>query len=156
MSERRIIIYGNAGAGKTTMARELQRECDLPLLLLDSIAWSEVAVRRPLEESINDLEQLISGHSEWMLEGCYGELVEAALPHCTELRFLNPGVAACVENCRKRPWEPDKFPSPEEQDKMLADLISWVREYERREDEYGLARHRAIYDNFHGTKQEYS
>ncbi len=91
-----------------------------------------------------------------MLEGCYGELVEAALPHCTELRFLNPGVAACVENCRKRPWEPDKFTSPEEQDKMLEDLISWVREYEEREDEYGLARHRAIYDNFEGTKREYS
>lgn len=60
MSERRIIIYGNAGAGKTTMARELQSEYDLPLLLLDSIAWSDVAVRRPLEKSINDLERCLS------------------------------------------------------------------------------------------------
>ena len=56
--------------------------------------------------------------------------MESALPHCTELKFLDPGVAACVANCRKRPREPDKFPSPEEQDKMLEDLISWVREYE--------------------------
>ncbi len=39
---------------------------------------------------------------------------------------------------------------------MLEDLINWVREYEQREDEYGLARHRAIYDNFQGTKREYS
>mgnify|MGYP001178649844 CR=1 FL=1 len=45
--------------------------------------------------------------------------------------------------------------TPEEQDKMLEDLISWVREYETREDEYGLAHHRAIYDHFQGTKREY-
>ena len=87
MSERRIVIYGNAGAGKTTMARGLRSENNLPLLLLDSIAWSEVAVRRPLKDSIDDLERLVSKHSEWLLEGCYGDLIEAALPHCTG-RFL--------------------------------------------------------------------
>ncbi len=38
---------------------------------------------------------------------------------------------------------------------MLEDLISWVREYETRQDEYGLAHHRAIYDHFQGTKREY-
>ncbi len=156
MSQQRIIIYGNAGAGKTTMAREIQRDHDVPLMFLDSIAWGEVAVRRPLDESIQDLMNFISDNPEWMLEGCYGDLVEAALPHCTELRFINPGVAVCIEHCRKRPWEPDKFETSEDQDKMLGDLIGWVGEYETRDDEYGLARHRAIYDGFQGAKQEYN
>ena len=155
MSQRRIIIYGNAGAGKTTMARKIQGEGDIPLLLLDSITWSEVAVRRPLDDSIKDLLQFMSDNPEWMLEGCYGDLVEVALPHCTELRFINPGVAACIEHCRKRPWEPDKYGSSEDQDKLLKDLIEWVGEYEHREDEYGLDRHRAIFDGFQRNKQEY-
>lgn len=34
----RIIVYGNAGAGKTTLARRFERELDLPVLDLDSIA----------------------------------------------------------------------------------------------------------------------
>lgn len=155
MSQHRIIIYGNAGAGKTTMAREIRREREIPLMFLDSIAWGEVAVRRPLDESIQDLLGFVSDNPEWMLEGCYGDLVEAALPHCTELRFINPGVATCIEHCRKRPWEPNKFETPEDQENMLEDLISWVGEYETRDDEYGLARHLAIYEGFQGTKQEY-
>ena len=138
------------------MARELQRDHKIPLMFLDSIAWGEVAVRRPLDESIRDLMDFISDNPEWMIEGCYGDLVKAALPHCTELRFINPGVATCIDHCRKRPWEPDKFETPEDQDKMLEELISWVGEYETRDDEYGLARHRAIYDGFDGAKQEYN
>lgn len=156
MSQHRIIIYGNAGAGKTTMAREIQKERDIPLMFLDSIAWGEVAVRRPLDESIQELKKFVSNNPQWMIEGCYGDLVEAALPHCTELRFINPGVQTCIDHCQKRPWEPDKFNSPEDQDKMLQDLISWVGEYETRDDEYGLVRHREIYDGFQGAKQEFN
>ena len=88
-------------------------------------------------------------------DGCYGDLVEAALPHCTELRFLNPGVETCVAHCLDRPWEPSKFPSAEEQNAMLQTLVAWVREYETRNDEYGLKRHRFIYDHFGGIKREY-
>jgi len=90
------------------------------------------------------------------MEGCYGDLVEAALPHCTELRFLNPGVETCVEHCNRRPWEPAKFASAEQQQAMLSLLIEWVRNYETRSDEYGLQRHRQIYDQFAGPKREYT
>ena len=88
------------------------------------------------------------------MEGCYGDLVEAALPHYTELRFLNPGVETCVAHCLSRPWEPSKFPSADEQNAMLQTLVAWVREYETRNDEYGLKRHRQIYDQFSGSKRE--
>ncbi|MFL5386928.1 MAG: hypothetical protein ACJ8GN_30915 [Longimicrobiaceae bacterium] len=90
-----------------------------------------------------------------MIEGCYGDLVEAALPYCTELRFLNPGVEGCIAHCRARPWEPEKYASPQEQDRRLAFLLDWVRQYDTRGDEYDLARHRAIFDGFSGPKREY-
>lgn len=78
------------------------------------------------------------------------------LPHCTELRFLNPGIEACVAHCRRRPWEPEKFASAEEQQAVLPGLIDWVREYESRDDEYGLKRHRRIFAGFGGPKREYT
>jgi hypothetical protein len=34
--------------------------------------------------------------------------------------------------------------------------VAWVREYETRNDEYGLKRHRQIYDQFSGSKREYT
>jgi adenylate kinase family enzyme len=152
----RVVLLGNAGAGKSTMALRLIGGRDIPRLSLDEIAWNDGPERKPLSESLDLLDEFITGNDEWIIEGCYGDLIEAALAHCTELRFLNPGVEACVEHCRQRPWEPEKFPTPEAQDAMLARLIEWVREYDTRDDEYGLRRHRAIFDRFTGTKREYS
>ena len=44
--------------------------------------------------SVALLEAYVAAHPGWVIEGCYGDLIEAALPHASELCFLNPGVAA--------------------------------------------------------------
>lgn len=152
----RIILLGNAGSGKSTMARRLVGTEHIPRLSLDAIAWVEGPERKPLAESLRQLQQFIDANAQWVIEGCYSDLVEAALPHCSELRFLNPGVDVCVAHCLSRPWEPDKFPTPEAQQAMLADLIEWVRAYDVRDDEYGLRRHRRLFDAFTGLKKEYT
>ena len=152
----RLILLGNAGAGKSTMARCLIGSADIPRLSLDEIAWDQGPKRKPLDESLTLLRQFINTNEQWVIEGCYGDLIEAALPCCTELRFLNPGTETCVVHCKRRPWEPSKFSSAEEQDAMLSQLIQWVQEYETRDDEYGLKRHRQVFDGFLGSKKEYT
>jgi adenylate kinase family enzyme len=153
---QRILIYGNSGSGKTTMARAVAAELGVEHLDLDLIAWDAPGERRSPAASGDLLEEYFAAHDAWVIEGCYGDLVEAALPYCTELRFLNPGVEGCIANCRARPWEPEKYESPEEQDRRLDFLLDWVRQYDTRDDEYGLARHRAIFDGFTGPKREYN
>jgi len=152
----RVILLGNAGSGKSTMARSLIGSANIPRLSLDEIAWGAQAQRLPLSESLSLLRRFLENNEQWVIEGCYSNLVEAALPHCTELRFLTPGIEACVSHCRMRPWEPEKFPTPQAQNAMLEKLIEWVKEYENREDEYGLKRHRKIFDDFQGSKREYT
>jgi adenylate kinase family enzyme len=152
----RILIYGNSGSGKTTMARETAAALSIPHLDLDTITWDEPLVRKSIEGTLELLTAYIRETPEWVIEGCYGDVIAAAAPHCSELRFLNPGVAACVRNCRSRPWEPSKFGSKEEQDEMLVALLEWVRRYETRDDEYGLARHTAVFEAFRGVKREYA
>ncbi len=154
MKSRRIVILGNAGSGKTTLACRLARERRLVHLDLDTIAWAAFGVRRPLSDSIRMMQAFQRAHPGWVIEGCYGRLIEAALPSCTELIFLNPGVEACVRHCRRRPWEPEKYASPEEQHARLETLLAWVRRYETRQDEYGLRYHRALFRRFEGTRQE--
>jgi adenylate kinase family enzyme len=152
----RLVLLGNAGAGKSTMARRIIGDRSIRRLSLDQIAWDEGPKRKPLEVSLRMLDDFIQSNKEWVIEGCYSDLVEAALPYCTELRFLNPGIEVCVAHCHRRPWEPEKFSSPENQAAMLGMLVQWVREYETRDDEYGLKRHRQIFERFQGPKREYT
>lgn len=151
----KIILLGNSGSGKSTMARRLIGDANIPCISLDDIAWKEGPQRRPLADSIADLYAFIAANPQWIIEGCYGDLVEAALPYCTELRFLNPGIDACIAHCKQRPWEPDKLASLEEQNTMLDYLLDWVSKYETRDDEFGLKRHRHIFDESTGCKREY-
>jgi len=152
----RLILLGNAGAGKSTMARRVVGDRDIPRLSLDQIAWDDGPKRKPPEVSLGMLRDFIQDNEQWIIEGCYSDLVEAALPYCTELRFLNPGIEVCVAHCLRRPWEPEKFSSPEDQGAMLTHLVQWVREYETRDDDYGLKRHRDVFDRFQGRKREYT
>ena len=152
---RRYLLFGNSGSGKTTMARALAKEHALVHLDLDSVAWTSPGVRRPTAESIAEVGRFLDANASWVIEGCYADLMEPILSAATEVRFLNPGVEACVANCRARPWEPEKYPSKEQQDAVLAFLLDWVREYETRDDEYSLKAHRALFDRFPGTKREF-
>jgi adenylate kinase family enzyme len=152
----KVILLGNAGAGKSTLSRLMIAKQPAARLSLDEVAFCGGTDRRPLQESIEDVKQWISGHSSWVVEGCYAEIIEPILAYCDELIFLNPGVDACVAHCRSRPWEPEKFRSRQEQDETLVNLIQWVRSYEKRSDEYGLSRHRALYESFRCKKSEFT
>ena len=147
---------GNSGSGKSTLAAKLAREHQLAHLDLDTLAWLPVVPpqRRPLADSVAAIEAFFAAHDQWVVEGCYGDLIAAVLPRTTKLYFLNPGVEICIANCRARPWEPHKYESKAAQDANLDMLVQWVRDYERRDDELSLVRHRAVFDQFTGDKEE--
>jgi adenylate kinase family enzyme len=152
----KVILVGNAGAGKSTLAGRLAERESSARLSLDQVAFLAGSVRRPRRESIADVEAFIDEHESWIIEGCYSDILEPVLKHAETLYLLNPGIETCVAHCRARPWEPGKFPSREEQDEHLEELIRWVRTYEKRIDEYGLARHRALLASFGGRKREFT
>jgi adenylate kinase family enzyme len=147
---------GNAGAGKTTLAKALVELEDAARLSLDEVAFSEGPERRKVAESVAAAVSFVDRNDSWIIEGCYSDIVEPLLASCDTLVFLNPGVDACIAHCRKRPWEREKFSSASEQDANLESLISWVGQYETRTDEYGLIRHRRLFDSFQGRKFEFT
>lgn len=152
----KILIFGNSGSGKSWHARELAQAHGLAHLDLDTIYWEpgKIAVARPPEDVKKDLLAFVDANPAWVAEGCYGDVIELALPFCTELRFLNPGMETCLEHCRQRPWEPHKYASKEQQDSMLPFLLDWVGKYYERDDAMSYAAHRRIFDSYAGDKRE--
>jgi adenylate kinase family enzyme len=151
----RIVILGNAGSGKSTLAKSLARTQSMPMLDLDTLVWEpdRVAVERPDALVLADLAQFCRESDDWVIDGCYGDLVEAVLPNRPLLIFLEPGQDVCVANCRARPWEPHKYRTKQEQDDHLEHLLGWVRSYYDLEGSMSLAGHRAVFDAYTGPKR---
>ena len=152
----RITIIGNSGSGKSTLARRLAAQHGVAVLELDAIVWEpeKIAVARPNEAVLADLDRFFAEHNGWIIEGCYGELAEYSLRHAPELIFLNPGAEVCRANNLRRPWEPHKYATAEAQDAILAALLEWVDAYYTRTDGWSLSYHRRLYASYGGTKSE--
>jgi adenylate kinase family enzyme len=152
----KIAILGNSGSGKSTLASALAAAHDLCVLDLDTIAWEpgKVAVARDPVLAASDVEAFCQRGEHWVVEGCYGRLVEVALRHSPILLFLEPGVAACLDNCRSRPWEAHKYDSRQAQDARLPVLLDWVQQYDRREGDLSLMGHQSLFDSYAGAKRK--
>ena len=151
-----VVILGNSGSGKSTLARRLAETSGIATLDLDTIVWEagKIAVPRAPEAAQADLDAFCNAHIDWIVEGCYGSLAEYALRWKPELIFVNPGEAACLANCRARPWEPHKYASKAEQDSKLEFLLNWVSDYYTRDGDMSLRRHRAIFNAYICPKRE--
>lgn len=154
----KTLIFGNSGSGKSTLAQRLVQDHGLAHLDLDTIVWEpgKIAVPRAPEAVSESLQEFLRIHTNWVIEGCYGELIEATTNHCSELIFLNPGIEVCLEHNRHRPWEPHKYSSKQAQDEMLENLQTWVAGYYERQDQWSYHAHRQIFDTFSGQKSEHS
>ena len=149
---RRVVVVGNSGSGKSSFAKAL----GLPHLDLDTLAWTagEPPARTPLDEAGRRIEQFaLENESGWVIEGCYADLAQVALPLASELVFLDLPVQRCQAHARARPWEPHKYPSKEAQDANLEMLLGWIAGYPEREGPLGRAAHVALYEEFGGAKE---
>lgn len=150
-----IVIFGNSGSGKSTLAKRLAEDKNLAHLDLDTIAWLPVnpPQRQSLEASKKLIETFIDTHDDWVIEGCYADLLALTLANASEVIYLNLPIESCVENAKNRPWEPHKYPSKEAQDANLSMLINWIEQYELRQDTFSKQAHQSLYQCFNGYKQ---
>lgn len=152
------MIFGNSGSGKSTLASKLCEAEGLASLDLDSIAWKLVSPpeRKPIAESRQEIDAFVSTNKGWVIEGCYSDLLEIAIPFSSEIIFLNLPIDTCIANARRRPWEPHKYESREAQDANLELLTGWIAQYEERDDTFSRSSHEALFNGFKGKKTMYT
>jgi adenylate kinase family enzyme len=67
---RKVAIFGNAGGGKSTLARKLADSTRLPLYPLDTIQWLAGGVEVPRDEYLRAHAELLNREA-WIIDG-YG------------------------------------------------------------------------------------
>ncbi len=155
---QKILIFGNSGSGKSTLARAFSQSNNTAHLDLDILAWlpTQPPQRMPLSESEWAIEQFMSENDQWVIEGCYTDLLELVIDDATEIIYLDLPVEQCIENAKQRPWEPHKYPSKQAQDDNLDMLINWIKNYNSRGDVFSKAAHDVFFNHYSGKKTRYT
>lgn len=154
----KIVIFGNSGSGKSTLAKKLSTKFALVHLDLDSLAWKPCfpPERKTLKDCKLEIDAFINSHENWVIEGCYSDLISLILENITEMIFLNLSIEQCIENARNRPWESHKYKTKADQDNNLEMLINWISSYSDRDDELSQKAHESLFANYKGKKTQYT
>jgi adenylate kinase family enzyme len=68
---KRVAVFGNAGGGKSTLARELAAITGLPLAVIDELQFRAGGAKVPDEEYLQAHTALLA-NDEWIIDGFGG------------------------------------------------------------------------------------
>ncbi len=151
----KILIFGNSGSGKSTLAKKISANNDVAHLDLYTIAWQQTSppTRAPISKSAIQINNFINAHENWVIEGCYSDLLKLAMVKADEVIFLNLPVKECIITAQNRPWEPHKYETKAAQDSNLEMLINWISQYPKRDDYFSQQAHLELFTAFAGKKE---
>ncbi|MBO5222491.1 MAG: AAA family ATPase [Clostridia bacterium] len=97
----RVLIVGCPGAGKSTMARQLAEQLNLPLVHLDALFWLPDWKEREKDEfDALVLEELRK--PQWIIDGNFGRTLSTRLQYCDTVIYLDFSSFACLRGVLKR------------------------------------------------------
>ena len=98
---QRILIIGNAGAGKSTFAAALAEKLRLPLVHLDRLYWCGNWEHISREEFDAKLQQVLA-QPQWIIDGNFNRTLPHRLTYCDTVFFFDMPTALCLWGITKR------------------------------------------------------
>jgi adenylate kinase family enzyme len=146
--DRRIVILGNSGAGKTWLAKRLGQEFNIPVTHFDDHFWELGGFAQKRDKSTVFAEiDALARTPNWIMEGVFGELAAIALPKATLVVFLDMPWELCHDSLLRRGSQPERFDDPSRAEEGFQNLIEWAREYSTRGDLRSQKGHQALVNN---------
>ncbi len=102
MRPRRIMVIGCSGAGKSTFARALARELDLPLVHLDAEYWLP-GWAQPTRDAWRAKLAAIVARKAWVLDGNYASAFDISMPRADIIVFLDLPLHVSLRGILWRP-----------------------------------------------------
>jgi adenylate kinase family enzyme len=98
---KRILIIGCGGAGKSTLARQLGKKLNLPVVHLDKIWWLPNWQNRTKEEFDILLKEELTKPC-WIIDGNYQRTFEQRLSFADFCIFLDYSTSLCIKSVHDR------------------------------------------------------
>ncbi|MFZ3589501.1 AAA family ATPase [Bacillus sp. DJP31] len=102
---KKIHIIGSVGSGKTTLARRLSFELNIPYYEIDNLVWKRSGNGdiRNSEDDRNEQLRTIIQSDNWIIEGVHSEeWVEQSFQHADVIVFLDPKYSVRTKRIIKR------------------------------------------------------
>ena len=97
----RIVIIGCGGAGKSTLARQLGKKLNIPVVHLDKLWWKPGWVESSREEFDAKLaEELVK--PQWIMDGNFDRTIPERIARCDTIIFLDINRFTCLMGVLKR------------------------------------------------------
>ena len=100
---QRVMIIGPCGAGKSTLAFELERRLGLPLVHMDKLNWQPGWVDSQDEVLLARVKREVA-EDRWLIEGNYGGTMGPRLERADTVVYLDFPIALCFGRVLKRVW----------------------------------------------------
>lgn len=100
----RILIIGNAGAGKSTFARLLAEKLQLPLVHLDRLFWCG-SWEHISREEFDRLLQAELEKPRWIIDGNFNRTISHRLQYCDTVFFFDLPTITCLTGTIQRVFE---------------------------------------------------
>ena len=97
----RILIIGCGGAGKSTLARQLGKKLDLPVVHLDTLFWKPGWVQESREEFDRKLSVELE-KPRWILDGNFNRTMPQRMAKCDTIIYLDFPRLTCLMGVIKR------------------------------------------------------
>jgi len=97
----RVLLIGNAGAGKTTFARKLAAKCNLPLVHLDQLYWCG-EWEHLTREQFDALLQVELEKPRWIIDGNFNRTIPHRLEYCDTVFYFDFPAITCLAGITKR------------------------------------------------------
>jgi adenylate kinase family enzyme len=95
MNMKKISIIGSGGAGKSTLAKNLEAILGIKAYHLDALYWQPGWVE-PEPAKWRAMQESLCAGSEWILDGNYGGTLDIRLKHSDTLIFLDINKYRCL------------------------------------------------------------
>jgi adenylate kinase family enzyme len=103
---KKIIILGNCGAGKSTLARELGRILGITRIChLDAHYWNEgwvITEESAWQEKLAGMLNELDKEDAWIMDGNYSKSLHLRLPYCDTIIYLDFPTWLCLYRIVKR------------------------------------------------------